>query len=180
MGRHIHVSNNLPPVTGESIVQEGGVYWSRSYTIDNDNTLADFSWYKASRVNVDGSVLTVTIARKMKDAPYVDKTPTERWTQWKKLELRSGGTVQSMMASLQADGGFELVVAEEKDLSVEKVKQFIQRNYIDKESIVFFTLIQVDSFLQLYCFQADFLRFITYFHKGIISYYTINNTTREI
>jgi hypothetical protein len=25
MGRHIHVSNNLPPVTGESVVQEGGV-----------------------------------------------------------------------------------------------------------------------------------------------------------
>ncbi|EFX68648.1 hypothetical protein DAPPUDRAFT_114401 [Daphnia pulex] len=123
MGRHIHVSNNLPPVTGESVVQEG----------DNDNTPADFSWYEASRVNVDGSVLTVTIARKMKDAPYVDTTPTERWTQWKKLELRSGGTVQSMMAFLQADGGFELVVADEKDLSVGKVKQLIQLNYIDKE-----------------------------------------------
>jgi hypothetical protein len=23
MGRHIHVSNNLPPVNGESVVQEG-------------------------------------------------------------------------------------------------------------------------------------------------------------
>jgi hypothetical protein len=47
--------------------------------------------------------------------------------------LRSGGTVQSIVASLQADGGFELVVADDKNPSVEKVKQLIQRNYIDKE-----------------------------------------------
>jgi hypothetical protein len=49
------------------------------------------------------------------------------------LELRSGGTVASMMASMQVDGGFELVVADEKDPSVERVKQLIQRIYIDKE-----------------------------------------------
>jgi hypothetical protein len=50
-----------------------------------------------------------------------------------KFQLRSGGTVASMMASMQVDGGFELVVADEKDPSVERVKQLIQRIYIDKE-----------------------------------------------
>ncbi len=82
MGRHIHVSNNVPPVSGESVVQEGDVYWSRRC-----NTKTDFSWYEASRVKIDGGVITVTIARKSRDSTPNDVSSTKRWTQWKQISI---------------------------------------------------------------------------------------------
>ncbi len=54
MGRHIHVSRGTPRVTGSSVVQEGNVIKSRRY-----NTSTDASWCEATRVKVEGSILTV-------------------------------------------------------------------------------------------------------------------------
>jgi hypothetical protein len=59
MGRHIHVSRGTPRVTGSSVVQEGNVFRSRRY-----NTSTDASWCEATRVKVEGSILTVTISKK--------------------------------------------------------------------------------------------------------------------
>jgi hypothetical protein len=71
-----HIADSNPSVTGDSIVKEGNVYWSKRY-----NTPTDFSWYEASRVKVEGSVVTVTIAQKTKDTSYVDTTLIKRCTQ---------------------------------------------------------------------------------------------------
>jgi hypothetical protein len=124
VGRRLHISPQSDKlVTGESVVKEGDVYWSRRH-----NTDTDYTWYEVTSVKVSGSVLTVSVSRMTKGYTY-----SELWTEWKKLELRSGGTISCMMASIQADGGFELIVADKKDPSVEKVKQLIKRIYIDIE-----------------------------------------------
>lgn len=124
VGRSVHVSGTTTPsVTGESVLQEGNGFASRRF-----KSSTDYGWYECTAVRVQGTVITVSISGCCKDGYF---RPTEMWTPWKKLELRSGGTIKCMMATIQADGGF--VVADEKDPSIEKVKQLIQRLYIDKE-----------------------------------------------
>lgn len=53
------------------------------------------------------------------------------FTAWKKLELRSGGTIACLIASLQADGGYEMKVSDTADPSVEKFKKLIEKLYIN-------------------------------------------------
>lgn len=126
IGRRVHVSETTTPsVTGESVVQEGDIFTSKRY-----KSSTDYAWYECTGVKVQGTVLTVQISGSCKDHYF---RPTEMWTSWKKFELRSGGTIKCMMATIQADGSFELVVADEKDPLVHKVKELIQRIYIDKE-----------------------------------------------
>jgi hypothetical protein len=121
-GRHIHISNSEPFVTGESISTEGNVFWSKRY-----NTETDYAWCEANRVKVQENVLTVTVSRKCKDS-Y--NRPTDMFTAWKKLELRSGGTIECLIASMQADGGYEMKVNDPTNPSVEKFKKLIEKLYI--------------------------------------------------
>jgi hypothetical protein len=129
MGRHIHVSNNVPPVSGESVVQEGDVYWSRRC---NSQKLI-FLGMKHQGLKLMEVSLQLQLLEKVEILLQMMLVPLKDGLNGNKFQLRSGGTVASMMASMQVDGGFELVVADEKDPSVERVKQLIQRIYIDKE-----------------------------------------------
>jgi hypothetical protein len=124
-GRNIHITPLT--VTGESVESDTtNVYYSKRYKKDTD-----LAWFEACSINVDleTKLLRIEIARKQKSTYGLQP---ELWTSWKKLELRSGGTVACMMASIQADGSYELFEKDLNDPKVKKCKYILQKLYVDQ------------------------------------------------
>lgn len=111
-GRHIHITNGVPKVTGEAVIATADpqdFYCSRVYR-PTDN-----SWNEVYEVRVLNDVIAVKVGRMFKD----DTKPSENWTQWKKLQFLPDGTMSCVQAKLQHDGSYELFggkMSEEKKL----------------------------------------------------------------